>query len=444
MNTLELIKHSKSICFYGLGRENLALIRYLAKNALISEIIYCDQQPFTEALPLPSQMIVASDLAKYSIIFKAPGVSLYQESIQLALQSGVRILSPNQLFFDLNPAFKICVTGSKGKSTFSKLLMELLSAVGVKVVAAGNIGLPLMDLVDSDFDVAVIELSSYQLASLEIKPDIAVITSLFPEHLSWHLSIAQYYQDKLHIADGAKNLFVINQKTADFLDLEYPQIDYQQINYPIIDRQISLLSGQKITINNSYFYPKHLQSSLQGALGVIERSADILGFSWEGSLPLIQEAINRFEGLPHRLEVFLEQANFLAIDDSISTAPEAVVAALEAFSEYQIHLFLGGYSKGTSQQVIIDYLNQHPEVFAYCYSITGKTVFEELGSPAKAYTEKLSEAVASAWSNMKLAEAENLKHLFLLSPGAASFDQFRDFEDRGRQFKELIKDYFLK
>ncbi len=442
MNTLELIKNKHSICFYGLGRENLSLIHYLADKKLISEIVYCDQKMFQDPLPLPSRFIESSAISAYNIVFKAPGVSLYQEQIQQALAKGAKVLSPNQIFFDQHQSFKICVTGSKGKSTFCKLLAELLETIGIKVLLAGNIGRPLMDQIDQVAQVAVIELSSYQLASLQIEPNVAVLTSIFPEHLSWHLTLSQYYQDKLRISQGAKQFIIFNQKTANFLNQERPDLEYQQINYLIKDHIIKLEENCELKINNPYFYPDHLQATLQGAVGILEHIASSFGLNWKNQIVAIQSVIDSFQGLPHRLEVFYDQDNLLAVDDSISTAPEAVIAALQAYSNYQISLFVGGYSKGTSQKLIIEYLNNHPEISVFCYSITGKTVFTELTVNNKFYTEKLIEATQLAWTKARLLKSTT-KQLFLLSPGAASFDQFIDFEDRGNQFQEMIRNHFL-
>lgn len=423
MNILQQIK-IKSVLFYGLGRENVSLIKYLTKNNLLQKIYYYDEKEFSGALLLPSEKITKEKISDFQIIFKTAGVSLYSAEIQEAVKNGAEIYSPNQLFFELNSAKKICISGSKGKSTFCKLLADLLEIIGLKVIKAGNIGFALSDYIDEKPDYFVIELSSYQLASLKIKPDIAVVTSLFPEHLSWHRTIEKYYQDKLNLLNQTNSVFLADPAAKEKILANNPKIQILSADNLI----------NEFDLSKSYFLPEHLSRTLNLALSISRQISDSRDINFNQYHQQIQNLISDFKSLPHRLEIIYQDKNLTIINDSIATAPEATVAALKSFAGKNIILIVGGAEKGTTQEVLINYLKETPIYKIICLPDTGNEIYQALNDSYKniVLVDSLKEAVDKSFQDLP----ENA--VLLLSPAATSFNQFRDFEERGEIFKDLV------
>jgi UDP-N-acetylmuramoylalanine--D-glutamate ligase len=436
MNCLELIKEG-SVCFYGLGRESKALVSYLIAKNLLKEVVYCDQnEVFLDSIAVPYRKVNLAALGDFRVIFKSPGVSLYQDVLKEAAAKGAVILSPSQLFFDLHKSYKICVTGSKGKSTFCSLLGDLLNSFGVKAAVAGNIGLPLLNLIEQEFEVVVAEVSSYQLASLNFQGELGVITSLFPEHLSWHLSEAQYYKDKLRIAEQCRRSFVFSGEAFSLV---------KKISNTLSTQLLDTTSLPAIDFDSTYFRAPHLKELAKGAICTLcEYLNKAPGELKPEEITLIQSCLRDFTALPHRLEVFYDSPDIMAVDDSISTAPQAVIAALMSFdSAHEIHLFLGGDDRGVSQQPLISYLSQRVDVQVHSYSKTGWVIHQALNDKRSYYSPSL-DLVIEANKEKFLASKGKNKVLLLLSPGAPSHDQFKSFEQRGELFKSLIKTFLTK
>ncbi|MBO7257631.1 MAG: hypothetical protein J6V11_01685, partial [Alphaproteobacteria bacterium] len=184
--------NNKRIGIWGMGKEGLS-----AKQAILK---YTSPSSITE---ITEENM--NDIFGCNIIIKSPGVSLYRPEIVQAQQNGILITSSTNLFFaNKNPkATIIAVTGTKGKSTTSSLLAHTLSILGKKTVLGGNIGVPLVDLLDTKADYIIAELSSYQCADFIGNPDIGILVNLYPEHLPWHGSHDKYYQDKLNMISSA-------------------------------------------------------------------------------------------------------------------------------------------------------------------------------------------------------------------------------------------------
>ena len=424
MTTLVEIKNKK-VFFYGLGLETRSLIDFLCQNEYLKTVDFFDQQEVTADFAVPLNVCSERDLLDYDIVFKSPGVSRYSPLIQQAIAAGVQVLSPNQLFFELNQSIKICITGSKGKSTFSKLIFELLEACDMKVILGGNIGVPLMNLVSEKSDLAVIELSSYQLADLTIAPEYAILTSLFPEHFNWHLSEANYFQDKLSIFTNAKNKYAsigLEDKLRSFSDIVFAK---------------DLTNQLGLDISKSYFQAQHLSAALNLCLTVLEelfrkKQRNILEYK-----DTIQAVISGFEPLPHRLELVYENTSYKIINDSISTTQESALVALAGQERKQTVLILGGFDRKLSYQNLISELQKDPPAMVICLPETGERIYEAIKEDCNVvYVESLEEAVKSA-----TVQLESMgKGVMLFSPGASSYNCFRNFIQRGEHFKELIKE----
>jgi UDP-N-acetylmuramoylalanine--D-glutamate ligase len=318
----------------------------------------------------------------------------------------------------------IGVTGTKGKSTTTTLIGLLLDAAGLTTQVGGNIGVPLTEL-KQDADVTVAELSSYQCASLKISPRIAVITNLYEDHLTWHGSKHAYWQDKARIAGMGCETLVCDENTLMALN---------SINAKLPERIIMPddLLRSRIKISE---LPKtlKLQQNLDN-LHLAVLAAD----SWLSRQLTEQEIINAttaFHALPHRLEYVTSLDGVTWIDDTLSTIPESIIAASKAFAG-EITLLVGGEERGVNYSGLTKHLRER-QPLAHLITIpsNGKRIaseYETLHADQVHHASDLEEAVLIAASIAKQGST------IVLSPGAPSYDHFKNFEQKSATFVKAI------
>lgn len=379
-------------------------------------------------------------LAEFDILLRSPGVPVLHPALRHYLAAGGRIINPASIWFAERPDVRVIgVTGSKGKSTTSSLLAHLLRACGRRVLLAGNIGVPLLVHLDTDAELVVLELSSYQLADLEGRLSLGLITRLFPEHGDWHGDIEHYYASKMRLIEllhGAPLLInardpVLNRYTQHaperILGNQSPQIER---------RGDALWQGE-------------LELTRLGRLQVMGRhNLDNAALALEAALHLECEldqlipALETFRPLAHRLEVVAEGLGLRWINDSIATTPHATLAALQALSSAAVVLIAGGHVRPADWSPVLEHCRQQPLAGLVLMPDSGPaiaSVFRQSGliaDEAVCCVDDLPAAVAQA------AELAGAGATILLSPGAASFPQFRDFEDRGRQFRGAVEAFY--
>lgn len=364
-----------------------------------------------------------ADLAGYDVLVRSPGISRYRPSLQQAREAGVRITTPSNIWFNRHAAANtIVITGTKGKSTTAALLAHLLRGLGLRTRLAGNIGTPLLACDDRDVDWWVIELSSYQLADLEAEPTFGVLLNLATDHLDWHGSEARYHADKLRLADLVKpGHLIANRRDGNLREAlaAYPSTHW-------FDVETSPAARAKMPASLPGI---HNRANLAACLAVLEQ----LGFD---AGQAIRET-EGFESLPHRLCHVGRFEGVDYIDDSISTAPVATIAALEAFRDRQVVLLVGGFERGIDWAPYADSIRDLVPLAVIGMPDNGPAIIDALEKggiePELGYveSENLPRALAAA---RQLAPAGGV---VLLSPGAPSFPYFRDFADRGRQFASL-------
>lgn len=443
-----------AVAILGLGREGRAVWRQLRRRyphkplSLFSESAIDDEfisqlDPAIDKLSIGPLKVAA--LSKYDVLVRSAGISIYRDELMQLRSEGIKFTSASSLWFAENPAAKtICITGTLGKSTTAKLTAHLLEHAGVRVCLAGNIGRPMLDCEDRDVDWWVIELSSFQISDLDAKPDVAVLLNLSEEHLDWHRGFEHYKADKLRLAqlvtDGRVIANFSDQVLVENLK-EHPGIawfnkagSWQAGKTGVFrgDRQrrtnVSLRSQYNVAAPAT-LPGEHNMQNLAAALTVI----GALGLD----IPRPEETLASFAGLPHRLQLVGEKHGIRYINDSISTTPVSVAAALQTIGYENLVLLLGGMDRGLDWSAfakvlldrapfaIITMPDNGPNIFD-CFKATG--VEPEGGIHA---ATGLAQAVAQA---EMLVPA---KGCILLSPGAPSFPRFRDYEDRGEQFKKF-------
>ena len=427
----------KKIAVIGSGVEGLSSEKYLKSKG--AEVTLLDKNQGDDYL---------KDLDKYDLIIRSPGVkpSAIQNS-ELRIKN-LKITSQTELFLELCPCPIIGVTGTKGKGTTSSLIYEMLKKQGFGAYLGGNIGLPPFDFLDklNAHSVVVLELSSFQLIDLDKSPHIAVMLMTTSEHLDYHSSIEEYI--------GAKRNILKFQTENDFAILNR---DYIASNESDIhtNAKVFYVSTERNGYDGCSIKDNAVFSTLNGKDEKIIDASEILlpgihnlenvcaavlaailsGVSKEN----IVSVLKTFKGLEHRLELVDTINGVKYYDDSFSTTPETAIAAINAFKNPEI-LILGGSSKNSN--------------------------FEELGRViSNAKNIKAIIGIGVEWQRIKaqfrvqnskfiiIEEAKNMEQIVkaaskialqgdvvLLTPACASFDMFKNYKDRGEQFKsEVLK-----
>jgi len=427
----------RRVAVWGFGREGRATIAAVREQLPdLPLTLYCTESEIDAARRFDSGLIVhgrepdASDLAGYDVIVKSPGISAYKPSILAAKEKGTQFTSGTALWFAENPAARvIAVTGTKGKSTTSAMIAHLARSLGVCTALAGNIGLPLLELRRQSADLWVIELSSFQTgeaASLEL----GVITSLYEEHLDWHGSREQYVTDKLRLMAASRQLLV-NALQTTLLERtqSHPHrlLFGQPSGWHVAENVI--WRGTEDIFPTAQLAAPGLHNALN-ACAALAALADI-GMDALAAAP----ALASFRPLPHRLQPLGEHDGFHWINDSISTTPQATLAAIESVHGLPVTVLVGGFDRGVDWAVFVDAMSATPPNAIVCMGSNGARIEAALRLAGVACLIVRIEDLAIAIAE---ARARTPPHgVILLSPGAPSFDQFKDYAERGRRFTEL-------
>ncbi|HJU19031.1 MAG TPA: UDP-N-acetylmuramoyl-L-alanine--D-glutamate ligase [Stellaceae bacterium] len=429
---------ARRVAVWGLGREGRAAIGFLRRRCPTLSPVLLDEAADRAPPPDGGDLCcvfgredIARTLAGIDVIVKSPGVSLYHPLIAAARARGVAVTSLLNLWFAEKPALTtICVTGTKGKSTTASLLAHILAGLGRRTALAGNIGVPVSAIDESAADCAVIEVSSYQAADFAGHCDVAVLTSLYPEHLDWHGSAERYFRDKLNLLEHARYC-VVNRESAAAAAQVLGGLPPDTVLFNdaagLHCRDGAIFAGgERIgAVGNAYLSRPHNLSNLSAAL----TAARLLGLDSAAGLA----AAASFRGLPHRQQELGESGGLLFVDDSISTTPESTIAALAVYAGRPITVILGGYDRGIDYDKLVAALAAGAAHAAVCLGESGARIHGALHrrpdcAAASCLVSSMSEAVAAS---RRLTPPGGV---VLLSPAAPSYGQYRDFIERGRDF----------
>ncbi|MEO6064500.1 MAG: UDP-N-acetylmuramoyl-L-alanine--D-glutamate ligase [Lysobacterales bacterium] len=395
-----------------------------------------------EAALTTETRVDAERLASFNVVIKSPGISPYRDDVRSATAAGTRFIGGTALWFAENPdARTICVTGTKGKSTCTALIAHLLRAGGHRVALAGNIGMPLLDLLDVAEPPAfwAIELSSFQTGDLMesgVRPEIAVVLNIFPEHLDWHGDEIRYVADKLSLVQKARPCFaVLNAHDPVLASLEPEGSELRWFGHTqawhVHENTICNDTTRVLELDRLALKGQHNGANLCAALTAI----DALGLD---ARALARHAVS-FVPLPHRLQWLGAHAGLGFVNDSISTTPHASVAALEVYAGQRVAIIVGGFDRQLDWSPFVTHVAASPPVAVITQGANGPRIHDLLkqqtetqtGTMALAEAEGLEGAIALAIS------ALGSDGIVLLSPGAPSFDAYRDYTERGRDFARL-------
>ncbi len=401
----------------------------------------------------------AERLAAFDVVIKSPGISAYRPEVLAAAERGTCFVGSTALWFaERADARTLCVTGTKGKSTTSALLAHLLRAGGQRTALAGNIGLPLLELIDDQADAWVIELSSYQtrdVASSGVRPEIAVVTNVFPEHLDWHGGEQRYVEDKLAlVAEACPRVAVLNAEDPRLAALG-EQID-SRVGVAAARRRRGVATAGAAGVVRWFNRADswHLRGGMlhRGELAVLDTAGlPLPGRHNLGNLCAALTAIDAFGldaaalaphaasfvPLPHRLQALGERDGIAWVNDSISTTPHASLAALEVYRDARVAILLGGHDRGVDWHAFADRLRERPPHAVVTMGQNGPRIHEVLAAVADGtWRLRAADDLAAAVDAARAALGE-AGGVILLSPGAPSFGPYRDYTERGRHFAAL-------
>ena len=347
----------------------------------------------------------------FDYIFVSPGVPFEE--------ANPKFTSQTQVFLEAFADRTIGITGTKGKSTTSSLLYAALrEASGRNVCLVGNIQLPCLDyygeMMADKNELAVFELSCHQCQRLTVSPHVAVFLNLFEDHLDRYHTVEKYFEAKKGIArnQSENDVFYVGAEVPEFaVNARKVVIDADAVT----DRFELKIPGE----HNQY------NAEFVKKIAVDEYACDE---------SLVRKAMAEFSGLSHRLELVGEFDGIRYYDDSISTIPEATISAISSIENVKTVL-VGGMDRGIDYDILIDFIPKHKEVNFICAYESGRRIFDAVGKSDNLYYKKdLDESVAFAKEITPKGAA------CVLSPAAASYGYFKNFEERGDYFKGLVRD----
>lgn len=448
----EYIK-DKRVAVVGVGVSNIPLISFLvgmgAKVTAFDKKTESELGDIVKDLKEKSVNFVLGkgyldNLSNFEVIFKTPSMRIDSKELLRAKSEGSYITSEMEEFVRYCPAKIYGVTGSDGKTTTTTIIYNLLKEQGYKTWVGGNIGTPLFSDIKKikPEDRVVIELSSFQLMTMDVCPEVSIVTNITPNHLDMHKGMEEYIESK-------KNVF-LNQDKQGLLILNREN----SITYEMKDEakgRVEFFSSKRLLSNGAYYKDGFLylkdeviceakNMAVKGIHNIENYMAAFLAVEHEVSKDNIAKVFSNFKGVPHRNEFVREVNGVRYYNDSIGSSPTRTLATISVF-EKPVILIAGGYDKSIPFEPLAKegYKNIKSIILLGNTKEKIKVVFEELkkdkGIDIPLYeVDSLEEAVTKA--QLISGNEDNV----VLSPACASFDMFKNFEVRGNKFKELVND----
>lgn len=462
----------KTASVIGVGISNIPLIEFLVKNDV--KVTARDVKSFDDLSAINPKVVelknqgvnfvlgedYLSDI-KEDIVYKSPGIRYDKEEIVKAVENGSLITSEMEAFLSLCPSKIIAVTGSDGKTTTTTLIAKILEAAGKKVWLGGNIGRPLLSEIENitPEDFTVLELSSFQLhtvnkfenaglpfAKIEF-PDVAVVTNVTPNHLNWHIDMDEYTEAKkaifTYIREGGVVVANIgNDITGNF--------GTEAKSNGIKTRMFSVKNNSgniHVTGDTIYYGMKPILEAsdiLLPGKHNIENYMAAIGATYDFVTPEdVKKVATTFGGVEHRLEYVKTVKGVKYYNGSIDSSPARTMAALSAFgSEYKgrIVLLLGGKDKNLDFTELASVICKKVKAVFISHDTEEKKVYNTIINDENYNEEKLHVEVCDGFDDnfKKASEFAEEGDIVLLSPAMTSFDEFLNFEVRGKRFKMLV------
>lgn len=446
--------NGKNIALIGLGRSHLPLISLFSKYG--ANIIVCDKRSKEELNDTLSKIDTNNvsyslgenylDDLECDIAFRTPGMKYYSEELNRLRDKNVEITSEMEMFFKLCNCKIIAVTGSDGKTTTTTIISKFLEDQGYNVYLGGNIGKPLLPIIENikDTDIACVELSSFQLISMNMSPDIAVVTNLQENHLDIHKDMDEYINSKKNIVlyQNENNKAILNRDN----DITYSFKNDTKANIVLFSKNEKVNNGCYLSDNCIYYSDNGNDTEIinineikiPGMHNVENFMTAICAVYGLVDIGKIRKVAKDFSGVEHRAEFVREIDGVRYYNDSIASSPTRTILGTLSLYNKKIILICGGYDKHLDYSSLGDYINKKVKVLILMGDTAKK--IEEATLNSKNYSEDLeiyhakdmNEAVKTAKSH------SNSGDIVSLSPASASFDLYKDFEQRGNHFKEIV------
>lgn len=447
----------RRVAFIGTGVTNQQCIELFSRCG--AEITLCDKKPDLEAFGPYAERLrrlniryslgerYLDGLAGQEMIMRTPGFEYYTPQLVAAREAGAVCTSEMELFFELCPCKIVAVTGSDGKTTTTTLIARMLEAAGCRVHLGGNLGralLPVADTIGPD-DIAVVELSSFQLISMRRSPDVAVVTNVTPNHLDHHKDMQEYI-------DAKRNILLYQQPGSRAVlgyenDVTRAMAADVRGTYQWFTRKSTVENGGFLRADGMLCLAADgavtpivhkSEVALRGEHNLENLLAAFCAVRGMASEDVMARVARTFAGVEHRIEPVRTLDGVQWFNDSIATSPTRVIAGLRAFDQKLI-VIAGGSDKGVSFAPLAPELLRHVKTLI----LTGATaqkienaVRAEPGFAASGLRILRADGMAEA---VRLArEAAQPGDIVSLSPACASFDSYPNFEARGRHYKELV------
>lgn len=448
--------NGKRVALCGIGKSNLPLISLFSRYG--AQVTACDKRTEEQlgdatrlAKDAGARLSVGEDYLKNlgaDILFRTPGMRFYMDELNAFREQGVAVTSEMEVFFDLCPCKIIAVTGSDGKTTTTSIIAEFLKAAGKTVHLGGNIGKPLLPEIETinDDDIAVVELSSFQLISMRQSPDIAVVTNLAPNHLDIHKDMQEYIDAKKNIIlhQNAFSRAVVN------MDNEITKGFVPGCRGTVygFSRRQTLVNGCYTEKDGSIMMAVNGNAKkvmdisdikIPGMHNVENYLAAIAAVWGMADAQAIRRVARDFGGVEHRAEFVRELAGVKYFNDSIASSPTRTACGTLSLYEEKIVLIAGGYDKKIPYGPLGPVINEKVKLLILMGATAGK--IEEAVKNAENFerehpliirVENMEQAVQAAYENTSCGD------IVSLSPASASFDLYPNFDLRGKHFKELV------
>lgn len=443
------LKH-KRVAVIGIGVSNTPLIRMLLRAGI--DVTACDKsnrdnlgiiaeelESLGANLQLGEQYL---DNLNHDVIFRTPGLRPDVPALEVARARGAEITSEMEVFFKVCPCKIIAITGSDGKTTTTTIISELLKAAGYNVYVGGNIGKPLLPDAAGmeESDIAVLELSSFQLMTMTQSPDIAVVTNVTPNHLDVHKSMSEYIAAKENVFryQSKDNIAVFNydnEITRAFAETDVGRSVFfsrqEELDQGVYIKNDAIWSGDRevLPVADILIPGTHNVENYMAAIAAVESLV---------SDDIIREVAKSFGGVEHRIELVRTLNDVRYYNDSIASSPTRTIAGLRSF-EQKVILIAGGYDK----KIPFDELG--PEIIEHVKTLilTGATApkIRAAVETAPGYNGTNPEIMEFGDFERAVLAAHQAAHpgdIVILSPACASFDKFKNFMVRGETFKKII------
>jgi UDP-N-acetylmuramoylalanine--D-glutamate ligase len=440
----------KKVLVVGLARTGIATAKFLkTKGSLVTATEVKPKEEMEEALQELKGMDIKAEwgghrtetFLKQDLIVVSPGVDLSIEPIQRAIKHGMRVISEIELASHFIHIPIIAVTGTNGKTTTTLLIGEMLKEDGKKAGVGGNVGEPLILFADGEdrWEVLVVEISSFQLEAIEdFRPRISVLLNITEDHLDRYPTYDNYIKAKVRIFanQNSGDLAVLNRDDPVVMQHE-EEVKAKKVFFSLKEKleEGAFSNGQTISFRLGRREEEYslAKAPLKGIHNVENMTAALTAARIFGcSKKAIQDTLNRFEGLEHRLEFVREIRGIRFYNDSKGTNVGSVVKSLQSFSEPVI-LIAGGKDKNGDLDPLEELIQKRVKHLILIGEAKERMNRELGGLTDTTMAKTMEEAVLLAHQKAKGGE------VVLLSPACSSFDMFRDYKERGKVFKEAVR-----